>query len=109
MRTGPEGIEAWWEVRVEPEGGTGYLTEWDVERACHRLPDGACVWLVLSEMEDFAPAAVGLLARRLAAVTVRFLVSDSARGCGADFVATFVRAQAHYVAVEANLLRGRPA
>lgn len=109
MTGGRGAVDAWWEVRVEPDGGTGYLTEWDVVQACRGLPDGACVELVLSEMEGFAAAAAGVLARRLASVSVRFRVLESARACGMDFMNTFGRAQAHYLAVEADLLQARPA
>lgn len=110
----PDAFGGWsddvcWEVRVEPAGGGGFLTEVDVEQACRGVPDGAAVELVLLEMDNFSPAAVGVLARRLTGVQVRFTIGASARGAGGDFVSLFRQAQAHYLAAEARALGGRPA
>ena len=94
---------------MEPGGGSGHLSEFDVERVCAGLPDGALVELVLAEFESFDPWAVGMLARRLIGSRVKFKVALSARGAAADLTDMFRRAQSQYLAVEADLLLGRGA
>jgi len=101
--------EVRWQVAVEPSDGSGYLTEFDVDQACRGIPDGASVDLVVAEMENFSPAAVGVLARRLAGVDASVVIKPSARRAGAGFVEMFSRAQDHYLAFEVDQLRDRPA
>ena len=59
--------------------------------------------------DAFAPAAAGLLARRLALAEVTLRIAPSARRASGQFREMFDRAHDHYVAVETALLRGRPA
>lgn len=103
------GPEVCWEIDVQPAGGSGYLTEFDVDVACRGVPDGASVELVLYEMDDFSGAAVGVLARRLATVQVRFVIRASARAAGGSFVSMFEQARHHYLSVEAGRLADRSA
>lgn len=98
-----------WQVLVEPAGGGGYLTEFDVAAACDGLPDGGSVELVLAEFDDVSGAAAGVLARRLAGVPVRFSIAPSAWQAGTYFIGLFQTAQRDYLAVEADRLRDLPA
>ncbi len=94
---------------MQPAGGSGYLTEFDVDLACRGVPDGACVELVLCEMDDFSAVAVGVLARRLATAEVRFVIRASACAAGGAFASMFERARHHYLSVEVGRLADRPA
>ena len=73
------------------------------------IPAGASVDLVVAEMDDFSPAAVSVLARRLAGVDTTVVIRPSARRAGAGFVDMFGRAQDSYIALEVERLRNRPA
>jgi predicted component of type VI protein secretion system len=102
-------VDAVWDVHVRPAAGDGYLTEFDVDGVCDGVPDGEPVTVLISDFEAFAPAAAGLLARRLALAEVTLRIEPSARRVGSHFRDMFDRAHDQYVAVETELLHGRPA
>lgn len=91
-------------VPVQPLREDGVLRVLDVEYALDGVPRAGELLVVFASCRHFEPGAPEWLARALSGCVVRLRFAPTAAAIERDWRASFDRAAAHYLAIEAGLL-----